>query len=335
MDAWLRATLPQVVEDQPWQAELISGGLSNITYRLRTAGGGLVLRRPPLAGALPSAHDMGREFRVLTALQGSTVPVPRALALCPDPDVLGAPFYVMSEAPGIVLRTAADTAALAVGQRQAIGERLVDALAALHTIDADSVGLGAFGRPQGYLGRQVQRWGEQWQRSRTRDLADLDLLLERLRSELPTHQGSAIVHGDYRLDNTLIDLSGPSPAISAVLDWELSTLGDPLSDLGLALVYWHDLGDDDRQLIPVAAGITAHPGFPTAARFAEGYAQRTGADLSRLSYYTAFGCMKLAIILAGVHARHLGGRSVGDGYAGLAGSVPALAARGLRELAGR
>jgi aminoglycoside phosphotransferase (APT) family kinase protein len=333
--AWLRATLPDIVGDRPWTAEVISGGLSNITYRLRTAGGGLVLRRPPLAGALPSAHDMGREFRVLSALRGSAVPVPHALALCSRPDVLGAPFYVMREAPGVVLRTAGDTAALSVAQREAIGARLIDTLAALHGIDPRGVGLAGFGRPGGYLARQLKRWGEQWHRSRTRPLSEMDTLLDRLVVGMPATQRSAIVHGDFRLDNTLVDRSGPVPDITAVLDWELSTLGDPLADLGLALVYWHDLGDAERALVPVAAGLTAHPGFPTAAQFAAGYAERTGADLSELPYYTAFGCVKLAIILEGVHARHLGGRTVGDGYDNVAGAVPLLVARGLRELRGR
>jgi aminoglycoside phosphotransferase (APT) family kinase protein len=332
VDAWLRETLPDIVADQPWTAEVISGGLSNITYRLRTAGGGLVLRRPPLAGALPSAHDMSREFRVLTALRGSAVPVPDAVALCSRPDDLGAPFYVMREAPGAVLRTPGDTAALNVAQREAIGARLIDTLAALHNIDPGEVGLTDFGRPEGYLARQLKRWGEQWQRSRTRSLPAMDTLLDRLAARTPANGRSAIVHGDFRLDNTLVDLSGPVPDISAVLDWELSTLGDPLADLGLTLVYWHDLGDDERAAIPVAAGLTAQPGFPTAASFAAGYAARTGADLSSLTYYVAFGCLKLAIILEGVHARYLSGQTVGEGYDEVAGAVPLLVARGLREL---
>ena len=331
VDAWLRETLPAVVGDEPWRAEVISGGLSNITYRLRTAGGGLVLRRPPLAGALPSAHDMGREFRVLSALRGSAVPVPDALAFCSRPEVIGAPFYVMREAPGVVLRTADDTAALTVAQRAAIGARLVDTLAALHGIDPAAVGLGDFGRPEGYLARQLRRWGEQWERSRTRSLPDMDVLRSRLESRLPAAGRAAIVHGDFRLDNTLVDLARPE--ITAVLDWELSTLGDPLADLGVTLVYWHDLGDDERASVPVAAGLTAQPGFPTAAEFASAYAGRTGADLGDLAYYVAFGSFKLAIILEGVHARHLGGRTVGEGYDKVAGAVPVLVARGLRALA--
>ncbi len=331
VDAWLRATLPGIVGDEPWTAQLISGGLSNLTYRLRTAGGGLVLRRPPLATALPSAHDMRREFRVLTALHGSAVPVPEALALCTDPGVLGAPFYVMREVPGVVLRTAADTAGLTETQRAAVADRLIDALAALHAVDPGTVGLDGFGRPEGYLTRQLKRWGEQWRRSRTRSLPDMDTLLDRLSARTPPDGRAAIVHGDFRLDNTLVDLSGPTPRIAAVLDWELSTLGDPLADLGLTLVYWHDPGDTERSAIPVAAGLTAHPGFPTAEQLAAGYAERSGADLSALPYYVAFGCLKLAIILEGVHARYLSGRTVGEGYDTVGAAVPLLVARGLRE----
>ena len=329
---WLRRALPDLVGDGPWRADLISGGLSNITYRLHLPGGRAILRRPPLGGVLPSAHDMQREFRVLTALAATDVPVPQTLALCTDPDVLGYPFYVMSEVQGDVLRTAEDTAALTPDVRAALSEELVTTLAALHSVDVKAAGLSDYGRPAGYSARQIRRWGEQWQRSRTRDLPDMDVLLAKLAAAVPEQADATIVHGDYRLDNTIVDLSG-SPRVVAVVDWELSTLGDPLADLGLALTYWHDRGDAARDQIPVAAGVTAHEGFLTTRGFAERYADLTGRDLTDLPFYLALAAMKLAVILEGVHARYLGGHTVSDGYAGAGDAVPSLVDSGLRQVA--
>jgi aminoglycoside phosphotransferase (APT) family kinase protein len=329
---WLRTALPDLVGDGPWHAELISGGLSNITYRLHLPGGRVILRRPPLGGVLPSAHDMQREYRVLTALAPTDVPVPRTLALCTDPNVLGYPFYVMSEVQGDVLRTADDTAALTPDARAALSEELVTTLAALHDVDVDAVGLSDYGRAAGYSARQIRRWGEQWQHSRTRELPDMDVLLAKLAEGVPEHADATIVHGDYRLDNTIVDLSG-SPRVVAVVDWELSTLGDPLADLGLALAYWHDRDDVERARIPVAAGVTVHEGFLTTREFAERYAELTGRELDDLPFYLALAAMKLAVILEGVHARYLGGHTISDGYAGVGGAVPALVDSGLRQVA--
>jgi aminoglycoside phosphotransferase (APT) family kinase protein len=328
VDAWLRAELPEIFRDPSWGAELISGGLSNITYRLRGSDGTtVILRRPPLGGVLPSAHDMVREHRVLTALGDTDVPVPRTLALCTDEAVLGRPFYVMSDVAGQVLSTRSDTAALSPGQRAALSEDLISTLATLHAVDFAAAGLSDYGRPEGYTARQIRRWSEQWARSRTRDLPDMDLLLKRLAADVPEQTSHAVVHGDFRLDNTIVEV----PRVLAVIDWELSTLGDPLADLGLALTYWHDLGDAERELIPVAVGVTAHEGFPTRRRLAERYAELTGRDLSRLPFYLAMGSMKLAVILEGVRARHAGGHTVSGGYEGVGDPVPALVAAGLRQ----
>jgi aminoglycoside phosphotransferase (APT) family kinase protein len=334
VDGWLRTALPDLRGDGPWTAEVISGGLSNITYRLHLPTGPVILRRPPLGGVLPSAHDMRREYRVLTALAPTAVPVPRTLALCDDTGVLGCPFYTMSDVDGAVLRTADDTAALTPAQRAALGQQLVDVLADLHDVDADAAGLADYGRSEGYTARQIRRWGEQWARSRTRDLPDMERLLDRLAERVPARSEGTVVHGDYRLDNTIVDLAGPEPRIVAVVDWELSTLGDPLADLGLALTYWHDHGDTERAGIPVATGVTAHEGFPTGAEFAEAYARRTGRDLGALPFYLALAAMKLAVVLEGVHARYVGGHTVSAGYEGVGDAVPALVARGL-QLVGR
>lgn len=331
-ERWVRRTLPGLLQDGPWRAELISGGLSNITYRLRLPGGTVILRRPPLGEILPRAHDMRREHRVLTALAPTAVPVPEPLALCTDPEVIGATFYVMAEVPGQVLRSAADTDRLTPRTRAGLADALIGTLADLHAVEPDAVGLGDHGRRGGYCGRQIRTWGGQWQRSRTRPLPDMDTLLAALSDRLPVERESTIVHGDYRFDNTIADLTGGT-RIAAVLDWELSTLGDPLADLGVALTYWHDIGDEERARIPVAAQVTAKPGFPSAHELAGTYAALTGRDLDALPFHLALGAMKLAVILEGVHARYLGGKTVGDGHDQAGAAVPILVARGLRILA--
>lgn len=330
---WLRAALPGMFSGGPWTAELISGGLSNITYRLGLPGGMVVLRRPPLGHVLPRAHDMQREYRVLGALFPTAVPVPQPLALCTDQDVLGVTFYVMREVPGPVLRASADTEALSPPARGALASALIATLADLHAVSPDEVGLSDYGRHSGYCVRQIRTWGAQWDRSRTRDLPDMDTLLARLTELAPEDSACTIVHGDFRLDNTVVSLADPdAPRVAAVLDWELSTLGDPLADLAVTLSYWHDPGDTERGDIPVSAGLTDKPGFPTAAALAHAYARRSGRDLRDLSFYMALAWMKLAVICEGVHARYLGGQTVGPGYEKVGPAVPMLAARGLRAL---
>ena len=329
---WLAATLGDATPADSYAAEVISGGLSNITYRLRWGGRRLVLRRPPLGQVLPRAHDVQREYRVMSALAATPVPVPATIAFGADRDVLGAQFYLMDEVPGAVLRTPADTAVLTVDQRRRLSEGLVDALAALHSVDPEAVGLGDFGRHGGYAGRQLRTWGSQWERSATRDLPDMERLLSRLADGIPAAEETTIVHGDYRLDNTIVTLT-PEPQIVAVLDWELATLGEPTADLATLLTYWHDAADTERAEISVAAGLTALPGFLTTDELAHRYAAVTGRDLSALTFYRALATMKLAVILEGVHRRYLGGLAVGDGYDRVGPAVPLLAARGLRLLA--
>jgi aminoglycoside phosphotransferase (APT) family kinase protein len=253
------------------------------------------------------------------------------LGFCADPDVIGAPFYVMREAGGDVLRTRTDTGRLTARSRAAVARELASTLAALHAVDPVAVGLHDFGRPGGYCARQIATWGAQWERSRTRELPSMTDLLAALAERTPADTATSIVHGDYRLDNVIVDLA-EGPRISAVLDWELSTLGDPLADLGTALAYWHDEGDAERGLIPVAAGVTAWPGFPSAAEFASWYAAFSGRELRDLSFYLALGTMKLATILEGVHARYLAGQGGGPGYGTVGAAVPVLVSRGIRQL---
>jgi aminoglycoside phosphotransferase (APT) family kinase protein len=334
MRPWLRSALPEMFGDGPWTAELISGGLSNITYRLFLPGGTVILRRPPLGHVLPRAHDMQREYRVLSALFPTDVPVPEPLVLCTDPDVLGVTFYVMRDVPGEVLRTPEDTEALSPATRGALADELIARFADLHAVAPDAVGLGDYGRHSGYCVRQIRTWGAQWERSKTRDLPDMETLLARLADVAPEDSECTIVHGDYRLDNTVVSLGPPgAPRIAAVLDWELSTLGDPLADLAVTLSYWHDPGDSERAKIPVGKpGLTDKPGFPATAELAAAYAARTGRDLGNLSFYMALAWMKLAVIAEGVHARYLGGQTVGAGYEKVGPAVPLLASRGLRAI---
>jgi aminoglycoside phosphotransferase (APT) family kinase protein len=306
--------------------ELIAGGRSNLTYRLDVGGSRLVLRRPPLGHVLPTAHDMSREFRVLTALHGTDIPVPAPLAICADPDVIGAPFYVMEYVDGLVLRTREDGEQLTPGQGRELSERLAGMLAAIHAVDIDATGLAGFGRPDGYLARQLARWQRQWELSQTRELPDYDRLVERLTAGLPEGGDHALVHGDFRLDNMLVSLGQP-PAIEAVVDWEMSTLGDPLADLGLTLIYWADPDDEEWLDINVGASVTARPGFLSRAELAHRYAELTGRDLSGIGYYMAFGCFKLAVVLEGIHARFLQNKTVGEGFEREGPAVPVLISR--------
>ncbi len=317
----------------PLDVRLIAGGRSNLTYLLdpRAAHGPeapvLVLRRPPLGHVLPTAHDMNREYRVLSALRDTAIPVPRVVALCEDPSVIGAAFYLMHHVPGHVLRHRADAALLTPAQAGLLSEQFADMLAAIHGLDPASVGLAGFGRPEGYLQRQLARWRKQWDLSVTREMPGYEQLTQRLAAGLPEQSDGpgSLVHGDYRLDNMLVTL-GDRPAIAAVVDWEMSTLGDPLADLGLSLVYWAEPGDDLNQL-SVSADITATPGFFSRAQVAERYAAVTGRDVSALGYYMAFGCFKLAVVLEGIHARYLQGKTVGEGFEKEGRGVPLLVQR--------
>ncbi|WP_030911971.1 phosphotransferase family protein [Streptosporangium amethystogenes] len=328
---WIAANVPGAGE--PTGVSLIAGGRSNLTYVVETPERRLVLRRPPLGHVLPTAHDMGREWRVISALAPTSVPVPEPVAFCDDQDVIGAPFYLMAHVDGAAVRSQEDTRDLTPEQTRRLSERLAEVLAEIHAIDYEKAGLGDFGRPEGYMARQLERWGQQWERSKTGELPAYDRLVALLRERLPARSASTLVHGDYRLDNTLVRIS-PDPDILAVVDWEMSTLGDPLADLGLTLTYWQDPGDTERASIPVAAGVTVAPGFLTAREFAAHYAKVSGADLSDLDFYLAFGNYKLAVIVEGIHARFKQGKTVGEGFEHIGAAVPTLVDRALRVLEG-
>jgi aminoglycoside phosphotransferase (APT) family kinase protein len=301
VEAWFALNIPSA--SPPLLFERIAGGHSNLTYRVGDSGGNSwALRRPPLGKRLGSAHDMGREFKVVSALGPTAVPVAPVVGLCEDETVNGAPFYVMEFVEGPVLRGLAEAEAFTdEAQRRAIGERVADTLAAIHAIDPDAAGLGDLGRKEDYVARQLRRWQGQWEKSKTRELALIDSVHERLSARIPAQGSATIVHGDYRLDNMILT---PECEVAAVVDWELCTLGDPLADVGLLMAYW-----PEREQAEVALGQPANlaPGFPTRQELAARYAERSGRDLSDLDFFLALGYWKLAIILEGVYARYVAG----------------------------
>jgi aminoglycoside phosphotransferase (APT) family kinase protein len=310
--------LADALHDPRWadcDVALISGGKSNLTYRVASDAGEVILRRPPLGHILPTAHDMVREHRVLTALDGTAVPVPRTFHLGDADGPLGAPFYVMERVVGHICRNALPPGyAEAPDRRRAIGEALVDALADLHSVDPAAVGLEDFGRPAGFMERQLRRWSQQWEATKVADMPTLDRLRDDLVRTLPAQRAAAIVHGDYRLDNTVLHPTRPG-TIVAVLDWEMSTLGDPFTDLGALLAFWSEATDPDvLQAARIVPPVTAASGFPSRAQVIERYARRTGFDLSDVDWYQAFAFFKLAVVCQGIAARAAGGAMVGSGF---------------------
>jgi aminoglycoside phosphotransferase (APT) family kinase protein len=309
-------------------ARLISGGRSNLTYRLsaETAGGTQqwVLRRPPLGHVLATAHDMRREFRVISALQSTEVPVPDALVMCDDADVIGAPFFVMEYVEGEIIRTTRALVELGE-QAQHAGHALVDVLAALHAIDPDEVGLADFGRPAGFMARQVRRWTAQLDASRSRDLPGLDGLAQVLADEVPQRTGSSLIHGDYRLDNCMLR----GGTVVSVLDWEMATLGDPLADVALFAVYTGGYTGFDGGVIHSPAGVGS---FPSTHQLVDRYVAATGRQLDDFGWYLGFAWFKLAVILEGIHYRNLLGKSAGDEFRGVAEAVPHAVERGRAAL---
>lgn len=288
----------------PLDFAVIQGGRSNLTYRVTDPEGRrVILRRPPLSGVIESAHDMGREHRIISALEATDVPVPECVGFEPDDTVTGAPFYVMRFVDGAVVRDVDDAGSLLSDtSRRTASEDLVDVLVRLHDVDVDAVGLGDLSRREGYLERQLRRWHGQLQKTRTRDLPLLDEVHARLAADVPPQGPATIVHGDYRLDNVMLDPA--SGRIRAVLDWELTTLGDPLADVGLLLVYWTEPGDE-IQVLPHAP--TRVEGFATRKELVERYATASGRDLAGIGYHVAFGYWKLACILEGVYSRYASG----------------------------
>lgn len=306
--AWLSENIEGATA--PFTFDLIAGGRSNLTFQVDDAAGHrYALRRPPVSHVLATAHDMAREHTIISAVAPAGIPVATPLGLCTDPAVNGAPFYVMEFVEGHILRDEQASSQLTETARTHACDSLVDTLAALHAVDVDAIGLGEFARKDGYIARQLKRWHGQFTQSTVDGQpgpAVIDRVHELLLARIPEQQGATIVHGDYRLDNTVLDDDGN---VRAILDWEICTLGDPLADLGLLLVYWAE-PNDEFAVLGVAP--TTLPGFATRDQLVARYAAASGRDVSPVAYYQAFGMWKLACILQGVYVRYAGGAAAGD-----------------------
>ncbi len=329
LTTWLDGERPGLRQGE-LRGEVVAGGKSNLTYRITDGSSTWALRRPPLAHVLPTAHDMVREFTIIDALTPPevAVPVPSAIALCRDVDVLGAPFYLMNFVDGVVLDKPDLLAALTPEDAGRACELLVDTLIALHEVDPPAVGLQEFGRPEGFLARQLRRWSAQWEASETRPLDVLPEVVRRLAATLPAQSAPGIVHGDYRLTNVMY--TPDITRISAVLDWEMATLGDPLTDVGLLVVY------TDIAATGALTGPSMAPeqGFWTGAQAVEHYAQNSSRSTEHLDWHVGFGYFKLAVIAEGIHHRYLAGKTVGEGFAHFGGAVPNLLDSALASLSG-
>ncbi|MGD9602220.1 MAG: phosphotransferase family protein [Gammaproteobacteria bacterium] len=319
--AWLAAHVPALAS--PVRYSLIAGGHSNLTYACEDAAGHrYVLRRPPLGHVLESAHDMGREYRVISALADSGVPVARTYGLCRDVEVNGAPFFVMGFVAGIVPHDATVAAQLPMAERQRVGLHVAEVLAALHTLDPAAVGLGDLGRREDYVARQLKRWTGQWEQTKTHEVPAMDRALRLLGERMPAQAHASIVHGDYRLGNMIV----AEGRIQALLDWELCTLGDPLADLGYLLNTWlapEDRTGDVEDHMPTTAG-----GFPDRNALMARYAELTGFDLTHIDYYRAFSHWRIAAIRQGVYKRYLVGAMGRDREFDLEGYKTNIARKG-------
>jgi aminoglycoside phosphotransferase (APT) family kinase protein len=300
VDEWLASNIEGVVG--PFEYSKIAGGRSNLTYRVTDAKGRtIVLRRPPLGHVLATAHDMAREHRIISAVGKTDVPVARALGLCTEESVNGAPFYVMDFVDGVVLDSPEAGLQVAVANRRCAADSLIDVLVKLHSVDPDAIGLGDLSKRDGYIERQLRRWAKQWEQSKTRELPIMEELHARLSARMPAQVHSGIVHGDYRLGNAMV--STATGEITAVLDWELCTLGDVMADVGYLLVYWSDQGSPTMR----ANDPSGSEGFPSRKEMLARYADKSGRDISSVGYYEAFSCWRLACISEGVLARYKAG----------------------------
>lgn len=311
-------------EVEPLEIAQFPSGFSNLTYLVRVGRREYVLRRPPFGSKVETAHDMGREFRVLSALSPIYPKAPRPLVHCQDPAILGAPFYVMERVRGVILRPQLTVAeAPAADEMARVARALVETLAELHAVDVHAVGLQDFGKPSGYVARQVAGWAKRYQRSATDEILAMERVATWLVANQPAEADATLIHNDYKYDNLVLDASDLGRVL-AVLDWEMATLGDPLMDLGTSLGYWVD-PDDPPVLRKLRLSPTDLPGNPTRAEVAEAYARASGRDLGDLVFYYAFGLFKIAVIAQQIYYRYQQGLTQDERFAMLIHGVRACA----------
>jgi aminoglycoside phosphotransferase (APT) family kinase protein len=321
LDAYLQTHFPD--ERGPLDVKQFPSGHSNLTYSVRFGSHEFVLRRPPFGSKVKSAHDMGREFRVLSKLHSVYPQAPEVILYCDEVAALGAPFYLMKPIRGVIIRRnppASLEFRAEIARR--LSESFVDNLARLHSLDYQSIGLGDLGKPEGYLDRQVRGWAERYYGSRTHEFPEVESIASWLKEHMPSASGAALVHNDYKYDNLVLDPSDITKIIG-VLDWEMCTIGDPLTDLGTALAYWID-ADDPEPLQKIRWGPTTHPGSMTRAKIVERYAEKTGRDVSHMDFYVVFARFKVAVIVQQIYYRYHQGLTKDERFAAMPAVVKCL-----------
>jgi aminoglycoside phosphotransferase (APT) family kinase protein len=327
LEPFLRKNFPQeagrlIVRQYP-------SGHSNLTYSVQLGARELVLRRPPFGSKVKTAHDMGREFRVLSKLHAHYPPAPKVLVFCDDDSVLGAPFYLMEPIHGIILRRdVPQELDFSPEVARRVSESFLDNLALLHSLDYSAVGLADLGKPQGYLERQVRGWVERYHGSKTQELPEVETISEWIQEHMPSSSDSTLIHNDYKYDNLVLDPNDLSRIIG-VLDWEMCTIGDPLTDLGTALAYWVD-GSDPPEILETRWGPTNYPGSLTRAQLVQRYAQKTGRDLSEMAFYLVFARFKIAVIVQQIYFRYHQGLTHDERFATMPGRIKLLLTAALR-----
>ena len=339
LEAWLRDRLPTLTipahdRRERMQVAQFPGGHSNLTYHVRFGGTELVVRRPPFGPVAPTAHDMAREYRWLAAVNPVFPLAPRVYALCEDPAIVGSVFYVMERRHGIVVRNEEPPSIRNQPEvRRGVSLALVDALVDLHAIDIGAAGLSHLGKPHGFVERQVRGWTERWNRSRTSDLPEMEAAVRWLVESLPPQPAQpAIVHGDFKLDNLLLDPADPRRLV-AVLDWEMAALGDPLVDLGILLAYWVATAPPEHH--DALTTVTTLPGWLVPREIVERYAVRSGRDVTGLKFYETFALFKIAVVVQQIYYRFVNGQTNDPRFAGLGDRVAYLARRAAFTVMGR
>lgn len=318
---YLHGQLPGA--DQPLAVRQFGGGKANLTYLLDYGSHQYVLRRPPLGPVADKAHDMQREYTVLSRLHAAYPLAPKAFLYCPDEDVIGSDFFVMERRHGVVVRdTLPDAFADIDDAPRRMSRALVDALANLHAVDYEAIGLGDLGRPEGFIERQVEGWYRRWQAAKTADLEPMDGVYHWLKEHLPESSNAALVHNDYKLDNLMLAADDPGKAV-AVFDWDMCTLGDPLSDLGALLTYW--IQPDDPEPLRQMAMMPIDDRFPTRDELVARYASQSGGDVSDIAFYHALGLYRLTVIIAQIYIRYRRGQTTDKRFARLDRLVPVTA----------